>query len=319
MHPQSHLRAALFGLLGYAIFAVHDAIIKHLGSHYSVIQIVFFGALFSFPLITILLIQDSEPGTLRPRNPGLVAVRSISGSVSAFCAFYAFTVLPLAEVYAILFATPILITILAIPFLGERIRLRRGLAVLAGLGGVIVVLRPGLQAFELGHLAALGASLLAAINAIIMRKIGAEERTVVMILYPMFTGFLIMGGSLAIVYEPVSLTDLGLMAVVALLVLLAMSCILAAYRRGPAIIVAPMQYSQIIWAIALGAVFFGETPDLWTFAGTGIIVASGLYILRRETDPDVSKTRPVSRTRTRAGLPAGLRVSPLLRRLGGQQ
>lgn len=257
--------------------------------------------------------HDAEPGTLRPKNTGLVALRSVSGSVAAFTAFYAFTVLPLAQVYAILFATPLLITLLAIPFLGETVRLRRGLAVVAGLVGVIVVLRPGAQDLSLGHLAALLASLLSAINAIIMRKIGSEERTVVMILFPMFMGFLFMAAGLGFVYKPMPLVDLALMAVIAVLVLIAMTCVLFAYRHGPAIVVAPMQYSQIIWAVFFGTLFFGEKPDLITFLGTAIIVSSGLYILRREGDPSVSRTTPVLRTRNRAGLPAGLRVGTLLR------
>lgn len=306
-------RAAGFGLAGYAIFSAHDAIIKSLGGTYSVIQIVFFSSLFTFPLIALLLVRDAEPGTLRPKNTGLVALRSVSGSVTAFTAFYAFTVLPLAQVYAILFATPLLITLLAIPFLGETVRLRRGLAVVAGLVGVIVVLRPGAQDLSLGHLAALLASLLSAINAIIMRKIGSEERTVVMILFPMFMGFLFMAAGLGFVYKPMPLVDLALMAVIAVLVLIAMTCVLFAYRHGPAIVVAPMQYSQIIWAVFFGTLFFGEKPDLITFLGTAIIVSSGLYILRREGDPSVSRTTPVLRTRTRAGLPAGLRVGTLLR------
>ncbi len=311
---QSTTRAAAIGLAGYAVFSVHDAIIKHLGSSYSVIQIVFFSALFTFPLIALLLVRDSEPGTLRPKHPGLVALRSVSGSVAAFSAFYAFTVLPLAQVYAILFATPLIITLLAIPFLGETVRLRRGLAVVAGLVGVLVVLRPGAEDLALGHLSALVAAFLSAVNAIIMRKIGGEERTVVMILYPMFMGFLLMGVGLAFVYRPMPVGDLGLMAVIAALVLAAMTCILAAYRNGPAIVIAPMQYSQILWAVLFGYLLFDEHPDLITFVGAAIIIASGLYILRREADPAVSRNTPVLRTRTRAGLPAGLRVGTLLKR-----
>lgn len=315
MTTQTHspTKAALFGLAGYAVFSVHDVIIKYLGGSYSVVQIVFFSSLFSFPLIALLLVRDAEPGTLRPNHPWLVALRSVGGSIGAFCAFYAFTVLPLAQVYAILFATPLLITLLAIPFLGETVRLHRGLAVVMGLLGVFVVLRPGTGDLELGHAAALVAALMAASNAIIMRRIGGDERMVVMIIYPMFMGFVIMGGALAFSYQPMPLPDLGAMAVLAVLVLLAMSCVLAAYRSGPAIAVAPMQYSQILWAVLFGAVLFGERPDLMTFVGAGIIIASGLYILRREAGPAGSRNRPVLRTRTRAGLPAGLRVSPLLK------
>ncbi|MBO9464058.1 DMT family transporter [Tropicibacter sp. R15_0] len=310
---QSPLQASLFGLAAFAVFATHDVIIKLLGGTYSAIQILFFGALLSFPIITVILMRDREPGTLRPKHPGWIALRSVSGSFAALGAFYAFSVLPLAQTYAILFAAPLLITLLAIPILGERVRLRRGLAVLAGLVGVMVVLRPGGAEFGLGHAAALLSAVTGALNSIVVRKVGAEERTVVMILYPMMTNFILMGLALPFVYKPVALGDLGLMAVVASMVLIAMAFLIMAYQRGPAVMVAPMQYSQILWAALFGALFFDEYPDTATYIGAGIIILSGLYILRRESGDDVSENRPVLRTRTRVGLPVGPRVGALMK------
>ena len=131
---------ALFGLAAFATFSVHDVIVKQLGATYSPFQIVFFSALLSFPLITIVLMSDQKPGTLRPVHPWWVALRSVSGATSAVCAFYAFSQLALSQVYAIIFASPLIITVLAIPMLGETVRLRRGLAVLLGLVGVLIVL-----------------------------------------------------------------------------------------------------------------------------------------------------------------------------------
>lgn len=315
-NPQqnSTMQAALLGLAAFAVFATHDVIIKLLGSSYSAIQILFFGALLSFPIITVILMRDAQPGTLRPKHPGWIALRSLSGSFAALGAFYAFSVLPLAQVYAILFAAPLLITLLAIPILGETVRLRRGMAVLAGLCGVIVVLRPGGTEFGLGHAAALVSAVTGALNSIVVRKIGAEERTVVMILYPMMTNFVLMGIALPFVYRPVPLVDFGLMAIVSAMVLVAMALLIMAYQRGEAVMVAPMQYSQILWAALFGALFFDEYPDTATFIGAGIIILSGLYILRREAGSDASSNQPVLRTRTRVGLPAGPRVGSFMKR-----
>lgn len=309
----SSLHAALLGLAAFAVFATHDVFIKLLGGSYSAIQILFFGALFSFPFISVIMMRDAQPGTLRPKHPGWIALRSVSGSFAALGAFYAFSVLPLTQVYAILFAAPLLITVLAIPILGEKVRLRRGLAVLAGLCGVMVVLRPGGAEFGLGHAAALISAVTGALNSIVVRKVGASERTVVMILYPMMTNFILMAIALPFVYRPVPIGDLGLMAIVSAMVLVAMFLLIMAYQRGEAVIVAPMQYSQILWAALFGAVFFDEIPDTATFVGAGIIILSGLYILRRESDGDVSSNRPVLRTRTRVGLPAGPRVGSLMK------
>ena len=154
----ANARGALLALLAFGIFATHDVFIKVLGSSYSPVQIVFFSVLLSFPLTTMMLMRDAQPGTLLPRHPGWMALRTAASVLTAISAFYAFSVLPLAQVYAIIFASPLLITVLAIPVLGEVVRLRRWLAVLVGLAGVIVVLRPGSTELGLGHLAALAAA-----------------------------------------------------------------------------------------------------------------------------------------------------------------
>lgn len=317
--PSSNLSGALFGLLGFAIFATHDVIIKYLGGAYSSIQITFFSALLTFPLMTALLIGDNVPGTLRPSHPWWMLIRSISAVIAAVSAFFAFSLLPLAQVYAVLFATPLSITILSVPLLGEKVGLRRAVAVVVGLVGVLVVLRPGSTELGLGHAAALAAAVAGALNAIVARKIGNDERAVLMVLYPMLTSFLLMGAALPFVYRPMPLADFGALAVVAVLVLLAMSCMVTAYRRADAAIVAPMQYSQILWAALFGALLFDEYPDAMTYIGTAIVTASGLYILRRESHGSRSQNQPVLETKTRIGLMAGLRVDVLSRVLKGRR
>lgn len=217
-------QGALCALAAFAAFASHDAIIKALGSTLSPVQMLFFATLFGFPLVGLMLMQDRTDGTLLPRHPWWVALRTLSAAVGALSAFYAFTVLPLAQVYAILFAAPPRITLLAIPILGERVRLRRGLAVLAGLG---------------------------------------------------FLGMLL---------------------------------VIAAYRAGEAVVIAPMQYSQFLWATLWGLVFFAEAPDAATLLGAGIVIASGTYIVLREGR--ASRTRPVLAARSRAGTPTAPALPP---------
>jgi len=306
------LRGVLFGLLGFALWSTHDLVVKALGETYSPIQIVFFSVLFGFPFLTLLMMRDTAERNLVPRHPGWTAIRTIAAVATGLAAFYAFTVLPLAQVYAILFAMPLLITILAIPILGERVGWRRWLAVLIGLGGVFVVLQPGVEPFTLGHFAALSAAVTGAVASVIMRKIGREERTVVMMLYPMIANFLIMGGALGLVYEPMPIIDLAKSAIMSILALLALGAVIVAYRNAPAALVAPMQYSQIVWASVFGAVLFGERLELETIIGSAIIIASGVFIVWREAMGPGSATKPVLRTRSRAAAPAAPRVSTLL-------
>ncbi|MCV3274284.1 DMT family transporter [Roseobacter sinensis] len=308
-----NLKAALMALVAFALFASHDVIIKVLGGGYSPIQIVFFSVLFSFPLAMLYLLRDATPGTLIPVHPWWMVGRTVAAVITGFCAFYAFSVLPLAQVYAILFASPLLITILAIPILGERVKLRRWIAVGIGLSGVLVVLRPGQAELELGHLAALVSAICGSFASIIVRKIGREERSVVIMLYPMMANFFVMAALLPLVYVPLPLTDLGKLAIIAVLAWTAGRFLIAAYNAGEAVIVAPMQYSQILWASFYGVLFFDETPDTNTIIGSAIIIASGLFIVLRESKAPGSE-QPVLRTRSRPETGTTPRVSPFLRR-----
>lgn len=309
-------KGALLALLAFGIFSTHDVVVKILGGIYSPFQIVFFSVLLSFPLAMVMLMRDARPGTLVPAHPWWLAVRTVAAVITGVSAFYAFSVLPLAQTYAILFATPLLITILAIPVLGEVVRLRRWLAVLVGLAGVFIVLRPGDTDLSLGHLAALAAAIGGAIASIVVRKIGSVERPVVMLLYPMMVNFIVMACALPFVYQPMPIEHLGLLGIIATFAWFASRLVIAAYQSGEAAIIAPMQYSQIIWATLFGFLFFDETIDQATAIGAGIIIASGLYIVLRESRSGTSENTPVLRTRSRSETATTPRVSMFMRLAG---
>lgn len=287
-------RGALLALGAFGIYATHDAVVKLLGGDYSPFQLIFFSVLFSFPLALVTMMRDRAPGTLVPRHPWWIALRAGASVVTGVSAFYAFSVLPLAQVYAIVFAQPLLIILLAVPILGERLRIRRGLAVAAGLLGVLVVLRPGSTELGLGHLAALTAAVSGAIASIIVRRVGRDERPVVLMLYPMIANFAVMAVALPFVYVPMEAEHMGLVAVMATLGWFGGVVIITAYRAGEAMIVAPMQYSQIVWAALFGAWLFGESVDGATALGAGIVIASGLYIVLREGRAVASRPLPAS-------------------------
>ncbi|MCJ7871116.1 DMT family transporter [Marinovum sp. 2_MG-2023] len=309
-----NIKGILFALLGFAMFSVHDVVVKYLGAQYSPIQILFFAGMFSFPLVTFLLISDPTRENLRPVHPWWVLVRVLASLGAGLLAFYAFSVLPLAQTYTLLFAAPMLITVLAIPVLGESVGPHRWAAVSVGLVGVIVVLRPGGQELNLGHLAAVGSAACNAMASIAVRKVGKDERAVVLLLYPLAGNFILMGSALPFVYVPMPIVDFGALGVMAVLGFFASMCIIGAYRFGEAAIVAPMQYSQILWATFFGFLLFGESLDQPTMIGAGLIILSGLYIVYRESRGGTSTNTPVLRNRTRGFSPSSLRISPLLRR-----
>ncbi len=288
-----------FAFLGFAVFASHDALIKVLGGTYSVLQIIFFATLFSFVPMAVSMLADRTPSNFRPHHPWLVMLRSGLVVTSMSCAFYAFSVLPLAEVYSLLFSFPLIVTVLSIPILGEVVRAQRWAAVGVGLIGVLIVLRPGTTDITLGHLAALTAAFCSAFGSVLVRKIGNEERSAVLILYPMLLAIVVMSLMQPAVYQAPSLLHLAMMALVGLFSVIAQHLIILAYRAAPAGVIAPSQYSQIIWATIFGMAFFGERPDGWVAVGASIIIASGVFVVWRESRSNTtSANTPVLRVRS---------------------
>ncbi|MEL6679445.1 MAG: DMT family transporter, partial [Pseudomonadota bacterium] len=228
------LKGMLLALLAFALYSTHDTIIKELGSRYAVFQIILFGNLFAFLPMSIMMLADGRNESFRPHHPGLVVLRTIASVAGMVCGFYAFTVLPLAETYALIFMMPLIITLLSVPILGERIGVNRLAAVIVGFMGVLVVLRPGTAELSLGHAAALGTACFGSIAVIIVRKIGGSERSAVLILFPMIASICLMGATMPWTYRPVDGIDMALMALIGLFVVFAQLTIIAAYRAAPA-------------------------------------------------------------------------------------
>ncbi|MGZ3215059.1 DMT family transporter [Paracoccus sp. T5] len=294
-----NVRGALLQLAAMGLYATHDVVIKSLGATYPALQILFFASLLSFPLVSVVLMRDPQPGTLRPNNMGWVALRTACAVVAGMAGFYAFSTLPLTQVYAILFTTPLLITILSIPLLGEKVGLHRWAAVVIGLSGVLIVLRPGGQDLQPGHAAAMAGAVASALAAVIIRRLGRRERPMVLMMWPMLGNFVATGAALSLDYQPMELHHLALTGVIAGLGLVAGFLVILAYRAGEAAIVAPMQYSQILWATGYGWFLFGEVMDLPTLLGASVIIASGIYIVWREGRGGVSANRPATTSRLR--------------------
>lgn len=296
---RSNLRGTILALLAFATFSTHDVVVKSLGGFYSAPQILFFSVLLSFPLATLMLVRDRTAGNLRPVHPWWSALRTAASVATGLSAFYAFSVLPMAQVYAILFAAPLLVTILSIPILGERVGRHRWFAIALGMLGVLVVLRPGVTPIGAGHLAALVAAVGSATASVVVRKIGNDERSVVLMLYPMMASVVLMGLIMPVSYTPMPVTHLGMLAVISALSFVAGLLLIGAYRAGDAAVVAPMQYSQILWAVLYGALFFGESPGIFTLIGAGLVIASGVYIVLRESIRGPSRNQPVQKMRSR--------------------
>lgn len=312
----SNFKGALFALLAYALYAAHDVVVKTLGATYSTVQIIFFSVLLSFPLVTLMQLRDESPDNLIPKHPWWTLLRTMATVITGVSVFYAFSVLKLAETYSLLFGMPLFLTVLAIPILGEKVGIHRWLAVIVGFMGVMIVLRPGISELNLGHAGALFGALCSAISMVVLRKIGNDERTIVLILYPLFANFIVMAICLPFVYLPMELGDLAAIGVMSILAFVAMMSMIRAYKLSEAAFLAPMHYSQMLWAVFYGYFFFNELPDRWTTVGGAVIIGSGLYVLYRETRKSATVS-PVTGTKTRIDTGTSLRMGfNILRKRG---
>lgn len=275
--------AALAMLFAVALFSLMDAALKQLSTHYPPFQVAALRGASSLPFV--LLWAASTTGLrplLRVRWP-LHLLRGAFGVVMMATFVYALRTLPLSTAYSIFFVAPLLITALSVPMLRERVGPRRWTAIAVGLVGVLVLLRPtGEGLGTLASLAVLLAAAMYAISAITVRVLARTDSTQAMVVWLM-TLMAIGAGLLAWPqWTAIRHEHLWLIAGIGLAGALAQYAITEAFRRGEASLIAPLEYTALVWGVLLDATLWGVLPDEVTWLGAAIIVVSGLYLLRRE-------------------------------------
>jgi S-adenosylmethionine uptake transporter len=282
-----------YSVAAFVSFSCGDAAMKWLSQRYSVLQLIFVASIFGLVLMAGLVRRTGGFRAARPRRTGLVLLRAGLLAANAVLGFTALKLLPLADGYTVFFTGPMMITALSVPLLGEPVGWRRWSAVMVGFLGVLVILRPGGQALNLGHLAAISATAFYALSVIVLRRMGDDEPNGGLLLTQMLALLAATAPTLPYVYLQPSLPDLALNAMAGVFSGLGQIGLLKAYRTAAPAVVAPFQYTQIIWAGVFGYVVFDQLPTRWTLLGSVIIIASGLYILWRETV--VGRGRPADR------------------------
>ncbi len=277
------VKGILLGFAAFGIFSCGDACVKALGGRLTVFEIGFFTTLFAFIAVPFVK-RPSERWRemFRMHSPKLVLLRTLAGVTAGVLGIYSFTHLPLAEVYALIFLAPLFVTILSIPFLGETVGWRRGLAILVGFLGVLLVVRPGFRELLPAHLAATGIALCGAITVLVLRALGPTEKRITLMGVVFFASLTVNGAIMLTDFHLPAPTDFVLTAVAGLCGGTGHMLLMAATRAAPANRIAPAQYSQIVWALILGALFFGELPDATAFAGIALVTLAGLFTFVRE-------------------------------------
>lgn len=267
---------------GLALLTLNDAVAKILSERHAPLQILFLRNSLAVPMIAAAALALGGPRALSSRRLGLHALRGLAMFAAVWFYFSALSLLPLAQATALIFAAPIIITALSAPLLGERVGPWRWGAVLLGFAGVLIVVQPGAAGFQPATLLPLGAALGYALFAISARGLPAEDGFVTTMLFTMLFPLLYAAPVALWVWTPPRLDELGLFAASALCGSLGVTLIGQAFRMAPAAVVAPFEYTALIWATALGWAIWGDVPGAATLAGAAVIAASGLVIAWRE-------------------------------------
>lgn len=276
----------LLALAAYGVYSCSDAAIKSLSGQLGIFQIGLFIFLFAGAALLLAPRPRGERwrDALKMRRPWAVQLRALAGVVSGAFSVLAFTTIPFAEAYALIFLSPFFVTLLSVLLLKEQVGPWRWGSLVAGFLGVLLVVRPGFKAFETGHIAALVVALLAAFTVILSRSLATSERHTSIMGAVIVYGILFNGIATAVAGTFVVPTggQLGWLALAGLLSAAGQTFILRATQLIPASVVAPTHYSQIVWGVVLGAAFFAEYPDWIAIVGLVVVGASGLVTVIRE-------------------------------------
>jgi drug/metabolite transporter (DMT)-like permease len=269
--------------VGALCLVCNDAAAKWLVADYAPLQIVFLRNLFAVPIIAAIVLSGGGWQALRTRHLRVHALRGLLlvGGASTF--FLSLRILPLAEATALFFAAPIFITALSVPLLGEHVGWRRWMAVIVGFAGVLIIVRPGAAAFQPASLLVLATASLYALAMISTRWIDRSEGVWTMMFYVVLFPMLFSGVAASLQWQPPALSHLPIFAAQAVFGAVGMTLISQSFRLAPAAVVAPFDYTALIWASLLGWLLWNEVPEVWTYAGAAVIIASGIYIVFRET------------------------------------
>ncbi len=281
--PGNPARGVLLAFLSYLAYSLSDASVKLLHGALPPFEVVFAGAVLGLAAVPMVKRPEERwSDLLRSRNRLMWCLRAVAAVAGSVFSVIAFTRLSMAEAMALLFLMPAFVTVLSVAFLKEAVGWRRWSAVLTGFAGVLIVLRPGIEPFTVGHLSAILGAFAAAVTIVILRGLGPTEKRISLygagVVGPIVASLVIASPHLVL---PTA-RELGFVLGYGLLSALGTALLLLASEHAPASQVAPPQYSQMLWAVALDALLFGIGIDLWMIAGSLVIIGSGLFTFERE-------------------------------------
>jgi drug/metabolite transporter (DMT)-like permease len=274
-------RGILWMLLTTLLFVAMDGIAKALTQSYPVPQVTW--ARYAFHALALaVLFRRRLPALMRSKRLGLQIVRSSLLLSATTMSFFALRVMPLADVVAIWALTPILVTALSVPLLGEHVGPRRWAGVAAGFVGALIIIRPGLDLMQSAAALPATVAVILALYHLATRALSGTDTPLTTIVYTVSVGLVVSTGAVPFFWVTPDASAWAFMIALGLLGATAHFSLIKSFEVATAATVIPYTYTNLIWATLAGFVFFGDLPDVWTVIGAGVIVVSGLYIFHRE-------------------------------------
>ncbi|WP_434624914.1 DMT family transporter [Azospirillum sp. B2RO_4] len=281
-------------LLSVLFFSVMNVLAKLLMDRFPVNEVMFFRSLFALiPVCLVIHFANGFASTLRTRYPWGHLGRSMIGLSAMVATFWSFHLLPLGDAISLNFAAPLFLTALSVPLLGEKVGIHRWSAVLVGFAGVLIIVRPSGDVLNLGAMLALGGALCTAIAMIAIRQLSRTELPNTIVFYFTLLTTVMTGLSLPVSWITPGPLDLLLLLATGLCGGGGQLMLTRAYSLAPAAVVAPLNYASLLLAVGFGWLLWGEVPTGTMAAGAAVVMASGLYILYRETQRGTTVTKPL--------------------------
>jgi drug/metabolite transporter (DMT)-like permease len=291
MHADNPMRGIVFTVLATMLFASSDTISKYLSDFLPIVEFIWIRYLL-FLMFALGMANRGTLRALRPAAPKLQILRGVCVVVSSILFVYGVHSMTMAQATTISFLSPLLVTVLSIPLLGEVVGIRRWAAVGAGVVGMLIVVRPGMDGFQPAALFGIASAFAWTLALIITRKIASTDPPQTTMLISSGFGTVVL--SLLLPFQAVWPTPWQLSLAVGMGVVASVGqwLIILAHRLAPASTLAPLFYMQLIWAAAAGYLVFGNLADIWTMVGASVIILSGLYTAHRERVRRAATRRP---------------------------
>jgi len=269
-------------VVGMALLTLNNAFLKTLTSDYPPGQLIALRAAFVFIPIALIAWRNDGLESLKINSIGGQSIRAGFLVATQFLMVTSLGLLPLADVTALSFSGPLVITALAGPMLGEQIGWRRWAAVVVGFSGVLIMVRPDPEIFRIAAVLPILAASSGALRDLVTRRISTGESSIAILCFS--TSAVLLAGLVSMLFDhvPLNMADLPLLAVAGCLQGAAHFILIEAFRHGEAAVIAPFKYTALPCAAVFGFLLFGQIPDIWIITGAMPVICAGLYIVHRE-------------------------------------